>query len=191
MQRRIISEFSHSKRVRGQLNAILFFASRRSLTLGGEAVADDPPYEDVPRPCRRKSERKPYPTPMKILIRRAKEERKARKAQPCRVLEEIPDNGLLVPELVGVAHQVYRAHQSLLHGLRKLIDVIPVQRCWYYLVIFPQPLNRISLVQFVCFFLLWDILSCFVSNAYNSGILVLCKFRSFGCDSRSSLCCHC
>ena len=97
---------------------------------------DDPPYADLPRPCSKKSARKPYPTPMKILIRRAKEEREARKAQPCRVLEDPPDNGLLVPELIGVAHKVYQAQQSLLHGIRKLIDVIPVQRCRYYPVIF-------------------------------------------------------
>ncbi|CBI15128.3 hypothetical protein VitviT2T_026260 [Vitis vinifera] len=128
MQRRIISQFSYSKRVHCQLSPIFFFASRRTLTLGGEGV-DDPLYADVPRPCRRKSERKPYPTPMKILIRRAKEEKEARKAQPSRVLEDPPDNGLLVPELIGVAHQVYQAQQSLLLGLRKLIDVIPVQRC--------------------------------------------------------------
>lgn len=84
MQRRIISQFSYSKRVHCQLSPIFFFASRRTLTLGGEGV-DDPLYADVPRPCRRKSERKPYPTPMKILIRRAKEEKEARKAQPSRV----------------------------------------------------------------------------------------------------------
>ncbi|PQQ05319.1 APO protein 3 mitochondrial [Prunus yedoensis var. nudiflora] len=75
------------------------------------------------------SERKPYPTPMKVLIQRAKEEKEARKAQPCRMLEEPPDNGLLVPELVEVAHQVYRARQSVLFGLSKLLQVVPVQRC--------------------------------------------------------------
>ncbi|KAL5545261.1 hypothetical protein UlMin_009045 [Ulmus minor] len=68
---------------------------------------------------------------MKILIRRAKEEKEARKAQPCRLLEQPPDNGLLVPELVGVARQVYRARQSVLHGLSKLLQVIHLQRCRY------------------------------------------------------------
>lgn len=66
---------------------------------------------------------------MKILIRRAKQEREARKAQPCKLLEESPENGLLVPELVGVAHQVYRARESILLGLSKLVKVIPVLRC--------------------------------------------------------------
>lgn len=130
---------------------------------------DDPLYADVPRPCRRKSERKPYPTPMKILIRRAKEEKEARKAQPSRVLEDPPDNGLLVPELIGVAHQVYQAQQSLLLGLRKLIDVIPVQRCRYYPVIFlliflMGYLLYILFVAFSC----GNTFSCFIGNGYNS-----------------------
>lgn len=135
MKRRIISECCYSKSVHRPFNPVLYFASRRSLTLVGEGT-DDPPYADVPNPCRRKSERKPYPTPMKILIRRAKEEKEIRKARPCRVLEKPPNNGLLVPELIGVAHQVYQARQSLLFGLRKLINVIPVQRCRYYALIF-------------------------------------------------------
>lgn len=100
-------------------------------------MADDPddgfPYSDVPKPSRSKSERKPYVTPMKVLIARAKAEREARKAQPCRVLEEPPDNGLLVPELVEVAHCVYRARRSLLSGLSQLVRVIPVWRCGYSL----------------------------------------------------------
>ncbi|KAF2311591.1 hypothetical protein GH714_025067 [Hevea brasiliensis] len=66
---------------------------------------------------------------MKLLIQRAKQEKEARRAQPCRMLEHPPDNGLLVPELVEVAHQVYRARKSLLSGLAKLVKVIPVQRC--------------------------------------------------------------
>ncbi|KAE9453619.1 hypothetical protein C3L33_14499, partial [Rhododendron williamsianum] len=100
----------------------------RTLTVSvGEG--DEPLYADVPRPSRNKSERKPYPTPMKVLIRRAKEEREARKANPCRVLEDAPDNGLLVPELVDVAHRVYRARETVLFGISKLLDVIPLQRC--------------------------------------------------------------
>ncbi|WZZ44493.1 hypothetical protein YC2023_040752 [Brassica napus] len=55
---------------------------------------------------------------MKELIRRAKEERKS---QPCRVLEDPPDNGLLVPELVHVAHRVHRCRASLLSGLSTII----------------------------------------------------------------------
>lgn len=70
-------------------------------------------------------------TPMKVLIERAKAERETRKAQPCRVLEEPPANGLLVPELVDVAHRVYQARGSLLFGLSQLVRVIPVLCCRY------------------------------------------------------------
>ena len=75
-------------------------------------------------------------TPMKVLIARAKAEREARKAQPCRVLEEAPENGLLVPELVEVARSVYRARGFLLFGLKQLVRVIPVLRCEYAFSLF-------------------------------------------------------
>ena len=127
MQRRIIWKTCNFTRFYCQLDQKACFESERTLTLVGDS--DDPLYADVPRPPRKMSERKPYPTPMKVLIQRAKEEKEARKAQPCRMLEEPPDNGLLVPELVEVAHQVYRARQSVLFGLSKLLQVVPVQRC--------------------------------------------------------------
>ncbi|KAL6899759.1 hypothetical protein ACP4OV_006417 [Aristida adscensionis] len=98
---------------------------------GGPEEDEAFPYADVPRPGRR-WERKPYVTPMKVLIRRAKEERRLRLENPCRVLERPPDNGLLVPHLVEVAHRVHRARERLLHGLTRLVegdDGIPVQRC--------------------------------------------------------------
>ncbi|RXH93209.1 hypothetical protein DVH24_013785 [Malus domestica] len=127
MQRRIIWKPCHFARIRCLVDQMACFTSERALTLGGET--DDPVYADVPRPPKKMSERKPYPTPMKVLIRRAKEEKEARKVEPCRMLEESPDNGLLVPELVEVAHQVYQARKSLLFGLSKLVQVVPVQRC--------------------------------------------------------------
>lgn len=129
MQRRIIWKTCHFARIRCLVDQKACFTSKRTLTVGGET--DDPLYADVPRPPKKMSERKPYPTPMKVLIRRAKEEKEARKAEPCRMLEEPPDNGLLVPELVEVAHQVYQARKSLLFGLSKLVQVVPVQRCRY------------------------------------------------------------
>ncbi|XP_031498336.1 APO protein 3, mitochondrial isoform X2 [Nymphaea colorata] len=85
-------------------------------------------YVDLPRPARDKSKRKPYPTPMKVLIQRAKLEKEARKLNPCRTLEP-PDNGLLIPEFVPIAHQVYKARTNLLDGLSKLLNVVDVKRC--------------------------------------------------------------
>ncbi|KAK7300891.1 hypothetical protein RJT34_11742 [Clitoria ternatea] len=124
------SNLSLLKRLSYRLNTTHSFASETWPASASDYDDDDRfPYSDVPKPRRRKSERKEYVTPMKVLIERAKAEREARKAQPCRVLEEPPANGLLVPELVEVAHRVYQAHRSLLFGLSQLVRVIPVLRC--------------------------------------------------------------
>lgn len=130
MQRKILSEIFGMKALNSRFSSSFCFASVRPLT-GEAGEGDHDMYTDVPKPRRTKSERKPYPTPMKILIQRAKEEREARKIQPCRMLEEPPDNGLLIPELVDVAHQVYRAREFLVLGLSKLVNAISIQRCRY------------------------------------------------------------
>lgn len=127
MRARIVSNTSLLKPLSCRLNRNLFLSTEERFNFGDDP--DDPLYSDVPKPCGRKSERKPYVTPMKVLIQRAKAERETRKAQPCRMIEKPPDNGLLVPELVEVAHRVYQARQSLLCGLSELVKVIPVQRC--------------------------------------------------------------
>ncbi|KAG0467003.1 hypothetical protein HPP92_018583 [Vanilla planifolia] len=88
-------------------------------------------YMDVPMPGI-KWERKPYPTPMKVLICRAKGEKQARKENPCRILGHAPENGLLVPELIEVANKVHCNGILLLRGLSKLVEgdhAIPVHRC--------------------------------------------------------------
>uniref|UniRef100_A0A7N0UUC4 APO domain-containing protein n=1 Tax=Kalanchoe fedtschenkoi TaxID=63787 RepID=A0A7N0UUC4_KALFE len=109
--------------------------SRRSSTSQFPTLADaancdeEPPYSDIPRPRKNKKERKPYPTPMKLLIKRAKKEKQLRLAHPCRLLDKPPDNGLLVPELVPVARRVYLARESLLFGVSKLLQAIPLKRC--------------------------------------------------------------
>lgn len=129
MQRRILSQISQSAKLNFRFTQNFLFSSNETQSPNLNGGGDDPLYSDVPKPRRDKSERKPYPTPMKALIRRAKEERESRKAEPVKLLEHPPGNGLLVPELVSVAHQVYRARLSLLYGLSKLIQFIPVQRC--------------------------------------------------------------
>ncbi|PKA49077.1 APO protein 3, mitochondrial [Apostasia shenzhenica] len=101
--------------------------------VGGEDKEEEGegPYMDVLRP-RKQWERKPYVTPMKLLIRRAKEEKQARQENPCQILEHAPGNGLLVPELIEVAHQVNKDANFLIRGLSRLIEGgpdIPVHRC--------------------------------------------------------------
>lgn len=134
MLRRMRLQIYRIERLNCCLNRSYPFASSSSSSSGASNVGvdddgDDELYSDVPRPPRRKTERKPFVIPMKELIRRAKEEREARKLQPCRMLENPPENGLLVPELVELAHHVYRARESLLKGLSELVKVVPVQRC--------------------------------------------------------------
>ncbi|KMZ57112.1 APO protein 3, mitochondrial [Zostera marina] len=103
-----------------------------SSSIGGGGGEEEHVYSDVPRPGK-KWERKPYPTPMKTLIRRAKSQKQLQKENPCRIIEKAPDNGLLVPELVDVAQHVYLARDSLLRGLSLLFhfhaDTICVHRC--------------------------------------------------------------
>lgn len=126
---------SHLSLMSGRIPQNLFglISSHRSFTETTEKLehhdAPDHLYSDLPKPRERKSDRKPYPTPMKLLIQRAKEEREARKAQPCKMLEHPPDNGLLVPNLVDVARNVYLAWKSLRFGISKLVEAIPIQRC--------------------------------------------------------------
>ncbi|KAL9271164.1 APO protein 3, mitochondrial-like protein [Drosera capensis] len=99
-------------------------------------------YTDLPRKLRSKSERKPYPTPMKLLIRRAKQEKQLMKENPYRVLEHPPENGLLVPELVDVAHRVYRARESLVAGVSKLVRMAPVLRCRFCFEVHVGPVGH-------------------------------------------------
>lgn len=116
--------------------------------------APDPPYVDLPKPRVCESSRKPYPTPMKVLIQRAKEERVARKAQPCRMVEYPPDNGLLVPDLVHVAQSVYLAWKMLHFGISRLLKAVPIQRCrclFYNLYLFFYVFLFIFSLSFRCF----------------------------------------
>lgn len=133
MQRRsLLLQISQLPEFHCRFNQAYFFSSGK--TQNFHSFPDnngDPMYSDVPKPRTDKSQRKPYPTPMKELIKRAKQEKEVRKFQPCRLLEHPPANGLLVPELVDVAHRVYRARELILSSLSKLLQFIPVQRCRY------------------------------------------------------------
>jgi len=45
---------------------------------------------------------------------------------------EPPKNGLLVPELVPVAYEVFDAWKLLIKGLSQLLHVIPAYGCRYH-----------------------------------------------------------
>lgn len=147
-----------SRRIPLNLFGLSPFHTRIAEKLGYDD-APDPSYVDLPKPRVSESSRKPYPTPMKVLIQRAKEERVARKAQPCTMVEHPPDNGLLVPDLVHVAHSVYLAWKTLLFGISRLLDAVPIQRC------------RCLLYDLYLFYVFGFIFSksfwCFLSLAYH------------------------
>ncbi|QHN92218.1 APO protein 3 [Arachis hypogaea] len=102
---------SHLKRLPHRFNATLSFSSETSPLV---AFGDDreSTYSDVPRPCRRKSERKPYVTPMKVLIERAKKEREAPRNSLVSGLSQL---ARAIPglrcELCNEVHIVYVGHE--------------------------------------------------------------------------------
>ncbi|GLJ38772.1 hypothetical protein SUGI_0790490 [Cryptomeria japonica] len=88
---------------------------------------------DLP-PVLPKRKKKPYPRPIKEIIRDARKIKKRSKLEEAKMEERVlgpPENGLLVPDLIPVAHQVLEARKILVKNLVKLLDVIPVFACRY------------------------------------------------------------
>ncbi|GMH14824.1 hypothetical protein Nepgr_016665 [Nepenthes gracilis] len=75
-----------------------------------------------------KNKKKPYPIPIKEIQRIARAEKKLAEMGVEKQLEP-PKNGLLVPELIPVAHDVLNAWKDLIKGLAQLLHVIPVYAC--------------------------------------------------------------
>ncbi|KAI5082236.1 hypothetical protein GOP47_0001979 [Adiantum capillus-veneris] len=81
---------------------------------------------DLPRPPP-KNKKKPWITPPKpggFL-------RKLKRGPPKLRSLRTPDNGLLVPKLIPIAHQVFEAHKSVNRLIPKLMQVVPVKTCKY------------------------------------------------------------
>lgn len=79
--------------------------------------------EDLPR-ILPKDQKKPFVSPPKRGGFKVKKKRPLRE----RVLRP-PANGLLVPKLIPVAHEVFEARTKLIHLVTQLMKVIPVQTC--------------------------------------------------------------
>ncbi|GAB4849041.1 APO protein 1, chloroplastic [Ancistrocladus abbreviatus] len=75
-----------------------------------------------------KNKKKPYPVPIKEIQRIARAEKKLAGMGIEKPLEP-PKNGLLVPELIPVAHEVLDAWKDLIRGVAQLLHVIPVYAC--------------------------------------------------------------
>lgn len=86
-----------------------------------------PQNVDLP-PVLPKDKKKPYPIPLKEIQKRARDEKRLAQQGIEKPLEP-PKNGLLVPELIPVAHEVLDAWKDLIKGLAQLLHVIPVYAC--------------------------------------------------------------
>lgn len=97
--------------------------SNRSHFRPGAVAAELSQNQDLPR-IMPKRKKKPWITLPKRGGFQVKKPPKERVLFP-------PDNGLLVPELVPVAHEVYEARVTLKSLITKLMEVIPVKACRY------------------------------------------------------------
>lgn len=86
-----------------------------------------PQNVDLP-PILPKNKKKPFPIPIKKLIRAARQDKKLAEMGIEKPLEP-PKNGLLVPELVPVAYEVLDYWKVLIKGLSQLLKVVTVYGC--------------------------------------------------------------
>ena len=82
---------------------------------------------DLP-PIQPKKKKKPYPIPLKQITQAARADKKLAQMGVEKPLLP-PKNGLLVPKLVPVAHDVLDAWKILIQGVSQLLHVIPVHAC--------------------------------------------------------------
>lgn len=80
-----------------------------------------------------KNKKKPFPIPLKKIVQAAKVDKKLSQMGIEKLLEP-PKNGLLVSELIPVAHEVLEAWEVLLKGLSELVNIVPVFGCRYFLL---------------------------------------------------------
>lgn len=79
-------------------------------------------------PIQPKKKKKPYPVPLKKIQRDARENKRLAELGIEKPLEP-PKNGLIVQDLVPVAHEVLDAWKSLIKGLSQLLHVVPAHAC--------------------------------------------------------------
>ncbi|OMO74733.1 hypothetical protein CCACVL1_16492 [Corchorus capsularis] len=75
-----------------------------------------------------KQKKKPFPIPFKEIKRAARKDKLLAERGIEKPLEP-PQNGLLAPDLIPVAHEVLDAWKLLIKGLAQLLHVIPVYGC--------------------------------------------------------------
>lgn len=82
---------------------------------------------DLP-PILPKKKKKPFPVPLKKILRESRMNKKLAQMGIEKPLEP-PKNGLLVPRLIPVAYDVLDAWKVLIKGVAQLLHVIPVYGC--------------------------------------------------------------
>lgn len=82
---------------------------------------------DLP-PILPKNKKKPYPIPVKKMLRASREDKRLAELGIEKPLEP-PKNGLLVPELIPVAYEVIEYWKVLIRGVARLLTVVPVYGC--------------------------------------------------------------
>eukprot|EP00250_Pteridium_aquilinum_P033380 c5523_g1_i1 orf=132-1499(+) len=115
----------NNKKVRCVTNGgeTLFSLNVRASTSGVNAQTQN---SDLPR-LLPKNKKKPFVAPPKRGGFLAKKGPK----KPLEDLYSPPGNGMLVPELIPVAHAVFEARETLLQLVAKLMEVVPVKACMF------------------------------------------------------------
>lgn len=75
-----------------------------------------------------KNKKKPYPISIKKIQRISREDKKLAQMGIEKPLEP-PNNGMLLPHLIPVAHEVLEEWKVLIKGLSQLMHVVPVYGC--------------------------------------------------------------
>lgn len=75
-----------------------------------------------------KNKKKPFPVPIKKMVQASRRDKRLAQMHIEKTLEP-PKNGLLVPELVPVAHEVLDNWKMLIRGLSQLLNVVSVYGC--------------------------------------------------------------
>lgn len=79
--------------------------------------------QNVDLPCDTSAtKKKPFIRPLKDVIKKLKKDSGESLLQP-------PANGLLIPELVPVAHETFKARVVLVKGVQTLLKTFPVKAC--------------------------------------------------------------
>lgn len=92
-----------------------------------EKYEQQPQNVDLPE-LHPKNKKKPFPVPIKKMVQASRRDKRLAHMRIEKPLEP-PKNGLLVPELVPVAHEVLDNWKVLIRGLSQLLNVVTVYGC--------------------------------------------------------------